>query len=116
VTVTVPLTFSPRKYASFLRLVGYPDVPSSLPITYPIVEAFRLVLLVLAHPDFPFSVLGSVLARNKIYVATPLSLESPLIHRWGAGWLGGGEHEGRACGQEIFGSCLDESCSLSLDD
>lgn len=90
VSITTPLPFDTARYASFIRLMGYSDVPSQLPLTFPVVEAFRLTMLCLAHPDFPFNPLGAILARNAVRVARPLTLEDELLWRWAAEDGGGG--------------------------
>jgi hypothetical protein len=81
IKVTEPAGFAQKRYAGFLKLMGYKEVPSDVPLTYPIVEAFRLAMLSMSHPDFPFNVLGAVLARNSVYVSRPLTAMDKLVHR-----------------------------------
>ncbi len=70
------------RYAAFIRLMHFKDTPSEVPLTYPIVEAFRLTMLSMTHPDFSFNVLGSVLARNSTWMLRPLTVDESLVHRW----------------------------------
>ena len=39
-------------------------------------------MLAMSHPDFPFNVLGSVLARNKTVVRRPIASDEELTYRW----------------------------------
>lgn len=84
VRVAAPVAFDAARYASFLRLVGFDGPPKDAPLTYPIAESFRLSMLAMSHPDFPFNVLGSVLARNRTEVKRPLASDEELLYRCGA--------------------------------
>jgi hypothetical protein len=81
-TVTRALPFDPSRYAGFLRLAGFKAAPKSVPLMYPIVESFRLSMLAMSHPDFPFNVLGAVLARNTTEVARPIAVDEKLAYTW----------------------------------
>lgn len=48
---------------------------------YPIAESFRLSMYAMSHPDFPFNVLGSVLARNKTEATRPIGADEALVYR-----------------------------------
>jgi hypothetical protein len=76
--VTAPTVPDTARYAAFLRLVGFDAPPKDLPLMYPIAESFRLSMMAMSHPDFPFNVLGSVLARNKTECARPLAAGEAL--------------------------------------
>ncbi|KAI8475531.1 MAG: hypothetical protein J3K34DRAFT_517346 [Monoraphidium minutum] len=79
--LAAPARFDPARYASYLRLAGFAGPPpTGAPLTYPIVESFRLCMLAMASPAFPFNVLGSVLARNSTTVARPLAADEALIY------------------------------------
>jgi hypothetical protein len=54
-----------------------------VPLNYPFVECFPLAMLAMSHPDFPFPVLGAVLARNTTRCSRPITLEDKLIFRYG---------------------------------
>ncbi|KIZ05180.1 hypothetical protein MNEG_2779 [Monoraphidium neglectum] len=73
--------FDTQCYATFLRLAGYDVPPKDAPLMYPIAESFRLSMLAMSHPDFPFNVLGSVLARNRTEAKRPLASEERLLVR-----------------------------------
>jgi hypothetical protein len=53
-----------------------------LPLLYPIVECFRLSMLAMSHPDFPFPVMGAVLARNTTHCSRPIQPGEGLLYRW----------------------------------
>lgn len=72
-----------------------------VPLLYPFVEAFRLSMLAMSHVDFPFNVLGAVLARNSSRLARPLQLADRLTYWWVCCvcvcvWRGGGARKWRA--------------------
>lgn len=75
------MQFNAKRYTGFLKLMGYPDIPSDIPLSYPIVESFRLPLLAMSHVDFPFNVLGSVLARNSTTVTRAMAPDEKLTYR-----------------------------------
>jgi hypothetical protein len=79
-TVSRALPFDPSRYAGFLRLVGFKGTPKTVPLMYPVVESFRLSMLAMSHPDFPFNVLGAVLARNSTQVARPIAVDEKLAY------------------------------------
>ncbi|KAJ9507188.1 hypothetical protein QJQ45_004811 [Haematococcus lacustris] len=81
VAVTKPTPCCPQRLAAFLQLAGFNSSQGPLPLSYPIVEAFRLVIQAMLLPDFPFNVLGSVLARNTTTVYRAMTAEQPLIYR-----------------------------------
>ena len=54
----------------------------SVPIMYPIVESFRLVMQSMMMPAFPFNVLGSVLARNTAVMYRNISPDEKLLYRY----------------------------------
>lgn len=54
-----------------------------VPLSYLFVEAFRLCMLALAHGDFPFPVLGAVLARNTSRQTRPIAADEALTYRCG---------------------------------
>jgi hypothetical protein len=79
--VTRPSRFDPARYAGYLKLTGWPaSADAGVPLTYPITEAFRLSMLAMAHPSFPFNVLGAVLARNRTVVRRPLTPDEALLY------------------------------------
>lgn len=80
--------FDARRYVTFLRLVGFDDTPKAVPLMYPIVESFRLSMLAMSHRDFPFNVLGSVLARNRTETKRPIAVDEKLVFRWVVGVCG----------------------------
>jgi hypothetical protein len=57
---------------------------------FPIAESFRICIQVMALPQFPLNVLGSVLARNRTEVLAPISPGDKLIYRCGT--FAGVEH------------------------
>ena len=94
VSLSTPMGLSASTYATFLTLCTQPGSSmsldgSSVPLMYPIVEAFRLVMQCLLMPQFPFNVLGSVLGRNTAVLHRPLSLTDKLLYRWVGMWAGG---------------------------
>lgn len=71
--------WSEHKLSKFDQIVlasGRQDVP----VMYPIVEAFRLVLMALTHPAFPCNVVGSVLGSTHVVVRRPLLRSDCLKH------------------------------------
>lgn len=108
-SLTAPAGFDARRYAGFLRLAGFKSVPkqvraaagpqrsssdghatqshhaalprAQVPLSYPFVESFRLCMLAVAHKDFPFPVLGAVLARNTSKMARPIAADEALTYR-----------------------------------
>lgn len=82
--VTRPARADPARYAAFLRLLGFESPPAALPLLYPVVESFRLSMLAMSHPAFPFNVLGSVLARNATEAKRAIALDEALTYRWAA--------------------------------
>jgi hypothetical protein len=57
-------------------------LPVQIPLSYLFVESFRLTMLAMAHPDFPFNVLGSVLTRNCSTLYRPLAATEALTYRY----------------------------------
>lgn len=51
-----------------------------MPLSYPFVEAFRLSMLAMSHPNFPFNVLGAVLARNSSRLVRAVGVEELLTY------------------------------------
>lgn len=80
VELTSPVSFDVPRYHAYLKLVGFKEPPPQVPLSYPFVEAFRLSMLAMSHVDFPFNVLGAVLARNSSRMARPLQLEDRLTY------------------------------------
>ncbi|WIA39673.1 hypothetical protein OEZ86_005738 [Tetradesmus obliquus] len=80
VKLTAPAAFSTSRYAAFLKLVGYKAVPQQVPFSYPFVESFRLSMLAMSHRDFPFNVLGAVLARNSSSMSRPIRSDEALTY------------------------------------
>ncbi|KAL6752969.1 hypothetical protein V8C86DRAFT_2737697 [Haematococcus lacustris] len=80
VALTKPTPCCPQRLAAFLQLAGFNSSQGPLPLSYPIVEAFRLVIQAMLLPDFPFNVLGSVLARNTTTVYRAMTADQPLIY------------------------------------
>ncbi|KAF8058900.1 htdX [Scenedesmus sp. PABB004] len=80
VKLTAPARFNARRYAAFLRLVGYKGTPQQVPLAYPFVESFRLSMLAMAHRAFPFNVLGAVLARNESTMARAIQPDEALTY------------------------------------
>ncbi|GBF87469.1 hypothetical protein Rsub_00180 [Raphidocelis subcapitata] len=78
--VTRPTRADPARYAAFLRLAGFDAPPAALPLMYPIVESFRLSMLAMSHPAFPFNVLGSVLARNATEAERAIAPDEALAY------------------------------------
>lgn len=58
------------------------DAVVQVPICYPFIESFRLSLLAMSHRDFPFNVLGAVLARNTSTVYRKLAADEALTYRF----------------------------------
>lgn len=77
--VARPVRLDAKRYATFLRLVGFQAPPRDVPLMYPIAESFRLSMLAMSHPDFPFNVLGSVLARNRTETRKPIASDAELV-------------------------------------
>jgi len=78
--VTAAARPSTARVAAFMRLAGWEATPKSLPLMYPFVESFRLGMLAMSHPDFPFNVLGSVLARNTTEVSRAIGTDEALLY------------------------------------
>lgn len=55
-------------------------LPSQVPLCYPFVEAFRLAMLAMSHPHFPFNVLGAVLARNTSRMLRDIQIDEKLTY------------------------------------
>lgn len=53
---------------------------SQVPLSYPFVEAFRLAMLAMSHPHFPFNVLGAVLARNSSRMLRAIQIDEKLTY------------------------------------
>lgn len=61
------------KAARYQQLADFDALPGGeVPMTFPLVESFRLTMQALLAPDFPFNVLGSVLARNVTVMHKPI--------------------------------------------
>eukprot|EP00882_Tetradesmus_deserticola_P023302 GHRQ01025355.1.p1 GENE.GHRQ01025355.1~~GHRQ01025355.1.p1 ORF type:complete len:146 (+),score=37.65 GHRQ01025355.1:123-560(+) len=80
VKLIAPAAFSTSRYAAFLKLVGYKAVPPQVPFSYPFVESFRLAMLAMSHRDFPFNVLGAVLARNSSTMSRAIASDETLTY------------------------------------
>eukprot|EP00879_Flechtneria_rotunda_P022132 GHRR01023353.1.p1 GENE.GHRR01023353.1~~GHRR01023353.1.p1 ORF type:complete len:321 (+),score=96.09 GHRR01023353.1:572-1534(+) len=78
VKLSGPVRMDDSRYAAFLKLIGLQSIPSQVPLSYPFVEAFRLSMLAMSHKDFPFNVLGAVLARNSSIFMRPLHADEAL--------------------------------------
>eukprot|EP00775_Hariotina_reticulata_P011923 gene11923-12067_t len=59
VSLTEPAVLDARRYAAYLKLAGYKTIPPQVPLSYLFVESFRLTMLAMAHPDFPFNLQSS---------------------------------------------------------
>eukprot|EP00879_Flechtneria_rotunda_P022043 GHRR01023254.1.p1 GENE.GHRR01023254.1~~GHRR01023254.1.p1 ORF type:complete len:114 (+),score=26.97 GHRR01023254.1:99-440(+) len=70
-----------RDQQRWLVLTSAPVRPEQVPLSYPFVEAFRLSMLAMSHKDFPFNVLGAVLARNSSIFMRPLHADEALTFR-----------------------------------
>lgn len=53
---------------------------AQVPLSYPFVEAFRLSMLAMSHVNFPFNVLGAVLARNSSKMVRPIQVDDVLTY------------------------------------
>eukprot|EP00878_Enallax_costatus_P012324 GHUV01012873.1.p1 GENE.GHUV01012873.1~~GHUV01012873.1.p1 ORF type:complete len:244 (+),score=52.97 GHUV01012873.1:118-849(+) len=80
VSLTVPARFDASRYAGFLKLVGCSGLPDQVPICYPFIESFRISMLAMSHRDFPFNVLGAVLARNTSTLYRKLAADEALTY------------------------------------
>jgi hypothetical protein len=53
---------------------------AQVPLSYPFVEAFRLSMLAMSHVNFPFNVLGAVLARNSTRLVRAIQVDELLTY------------------------------------
>jgi len=86
VNLTKPVRISPTRFQGFMRLTGFAGQdgkvePASaiIPASYPFVESFRLTMQALAHPQFPFPILGSVLSKNRSILLREIHHEDKLF-------------------------------------
>ncbi len=86
VELTRPAPLDLRRLVGFMRLAHFGDASTAaagVPLSYPIVEAFRLIIQAMVLPAFPVSVLGSVLARNTTTLTRALTPDDKLTYRRG---------------------------------
>lgn len=88
VAMVKPVPFNDKRLCSYLHLMGLP--PSiDVPLMYPIVESFRLIIQAMLLPAFPFNVLGSVLTKHTTTTFRPIrpnELLSFSVHISPDGW------------------------------
>ncbi|GLC39080.1 hypothetical protein PLESTB_000009500 [Pleodorina starrii] len=65
-----------RRYLSLADFTG--GTAGDVPLMYPIVEAFRLVMQAMLLPAFPFNVLGSVLGGTRVVAMRRIGAEEKL--------------------------------------
>jgi hypothetical protein len=89
VAVDEPLVVDPARLATYLALVKY-DVPVGAaaakggavvdaPAAFLFAEAFRVGMLAMAQPSFPFNVLGAVLSRSRLRLERPVRVGDQLL-------------------------------------
>ncbi|KAG1671772.1 hypothetical protein FOA52_000149 [Chlamydomonas sp. UWO 241] len=77
-----PTGWSLQRLAAFRDIVRHTALPSDeVPVMFPIAESFRLFMQAMALPQFPLSVLGSVLARNRTEVYRAMRLDEKLMFK-----------------------------------
>ncbi|GFR42316.1 hypothetical protein Agub_g3223, partial [Astrephomene gubernaculifera] len=82
VILSRPVRSSPARLRRYLALAGFPEGGSggSLPLMYPMVEGFRLVMQCMLLPAFPVNVLGSVLGGTRVLALRQLGAEEKLMY------------------------------------
>ncbi|GIL85479.1 hypothetical protein Vretimale_13393 [Volvox reticuliferus] len=81
VMLTRPVHFSATRLRHYLTLAGFMSgTAGDVPLMYPIVEAFRLVMQAMLLPAFPFNVLGSVLARTQVVALRRIAADEKLMY------------------------------------
>lgn len=83
VAIDEPLVIDPARLATYLKLVKYDVAASSdggvdAPASFLFAEAFRVGMLAMAQPAFPFNVLGAVLSRSRLRLERPVRVGEKL--------------------------------------
>ncbi|MEW5297240.1 MAG: hypothetical protein WDW36_000464 [Sanguina aurantia] len=77
-----PCNSAPPRFSKFLSLAGFDEgLNGRSPLSYPIVESFRLCIQAMLLPSFPFNILGSVLARNRTLMVRAVAADEKLVYR-----------------------------------
>ncbi|GLI61770.1 hypothetical protein VaNZ11_004238, partial [Volvox africanus] len=81
VVLSRPVHFSATRLRQYLTLAGFiSGTAGDVPLMYPLVEAFRLVMQAMLLPAFPFNVLGSVLARTQVVAIRRIAADEKLMY------------------------------------
>ncbi|KAG2439596.1 hypothetical protein HXX76_004948 [Chlamydomonas incerta] len=81
VVLARPSHFGHSRLRRYLALAGFSEgTAGAVPLMYPVVEGFRLVIQCMVLPAFPFNVLGSVLARTRVVALRRLGAEEKLSY------------------------------------
>ncbi|KAG2432414.1 hypothetical protein HYH02_012985 [Chlamydomonas schloesseri] len=76
-----PVHFGHSRLRRYLGLAGFSEgTAGAVPLMYPVVEGFRLVIQCMVLPVFPFNVLGSVLARTRVVALRRVGAEEKLTY------------------------------------
>lgn len=85
VAVEEPLVVDPARLAAYLNLVKFPADAAAAkgggvdaPAAFIFAEAFRVGMLAMAQPTFPFNVLGAVLSRSTLRLEKPVRVGDSL--------------------------------------
>eukprot|EP00198_Chlamydomonas_reinhardtii_P008742 XP_001698079.1 predicted protein [Chlamydomonas reinhardtii] len=81
VALSRPCHFGHSRLRRYLALAGFSEgTAGAVPLMYPVVEGFRLVIQCMVLPAFPFNVLGSVLARTRVVALRRVGAEEKLTY------------------------------------
>jgi acyl dehydratase len=84
VAVEEPVVVDPARLATYLNLVKFPAEAAAsgavdAPAAFLFAEAFRVGMLAMAQPAFPFNVLGAVLSRSTLRLEKPVRVGDRLL-------------------------------------
>lgn len=89
VAVAEPIVVDPARLTAYLKLVHFPtpaaadgggkDGGVDAPAAFLFAEAFRVGMLAMAQPSFPFNVLGAVLSRSALRLERPVRVGEALL-------------------------------------
>jgi acyl dehydratase len=85
VAVEEPVVIDPARLATYLNLVKFPALEAAAagavdaPAAFLFAEAFRVGMLAMAQPAFPFNVLGAVLSRSTLRLEKPVRVGDRLL-------------------------------------